>query len=71
MPRTIDLVPRAAHVAKLVRFPPDVYGKLVALAERERRSVTAQIVRLVEQGLEQRVEASSGAPRARSRQKAP
>jgi hypothetical protein len=38
-------------VAKLVRFPPEVYERLAAAARRERRSVTAQVVRFVEEGL--------------------
>jgi hypothetical protein len=48
---TVLAVPRSPHVAKLVRFPPEVYERLAAVARRERRSVTAQVVRFVEEGL--------------------
>ena len=45
-------VPRSPHIAKLVRFPPEVYERLVAAARRERRSITLQIVKYVEEGLD-------------------
>lgn len=64
---TINVVPRSPHVAKLVRFPPDVYEQLVKIAEHERRSVTAQIVRFVEEGLERARAEQSAPPRKRAR----
>lgn len=57
-------VPRSPHVAKLVRFPPEVYARLAAVARRERRSVTAQVVRLVEEGLARLERAEQTAPRS-------
>ena len=45
-------VPRSPHVAKLVRFPPDLWERLVAAARREHRSLTLQIVHYVEEGLD-------------------
>jgi predicted DNA-binding protein len=39
-------------VAKLLRFPPELETRLTALAERERRTFTAQIVLMLEQWFE-------------------
>lgn len=51
---TIDAVPRRPHVALQLRLPPELHARLVALAERERRSLTAQIVHVMEQWADQR-----------------
>jgi hypothetical protein len=36
-------------VAKLIRFPADLETWLVALSESERRSFTAQVIRIIEE----------------------
>jgi hypothetical protein len=46
-------VPRSPHVAKLIRFPPEVWARFESALRRERRSVTAQVVWLVERWLEE------------------
>jgi predicted transcriptional regulator len=35
-----------------LRLPDDLHDRLVVLAERERRSIHAQILRLIEEGLD-------------------
>ena len=45
-------------MAKLLRFPPELEAKLAALAERERRTFTAQVILIIEQWLEAREEPS-------------
>jgi hypothetical protein len=40
-------------VAKLIRFPEETEAWLTALAERERRTFTAQLLLLVEMGRRQ------------------
>lgn len=40
-------------MAKLLRFPPELETRLMALAERERRTFTAQIMLMLEQWLDQ------------------
>jgi hypothetical protein len=50
----VAAVPRSPHVAKLIRFPPDVYERLEAAAREDRRSITGMVVRLVEEALERR-----------------
>jgi predicted DNA-binding protein len=51
---TVCAMPRSEHVSKLIRFPPELAEKLEAIARRERRSFTGQILLIVEQWLEQR-----------------
>jgi hypothetical protein len=41
--------PRRETVAKLIRFPADLETWLVALSESERRSFTAQVIRIIEE----------------------
>lgn len=41
-------------MAKLLRFPPELETRLTALAERERRTFTAQVVLMLEQWFEDR-----------------
>jgi len=36
-------------VAKLIRFPADMETWLMALSETERRSFTAQVIRIIEE----------------------
>lgn len=40
-------------MAKLIRFPEAMETRLAAMAERERRTFTAQVLLLLEQRLEQ------------------
>jgi hypothetical protein len=49
----VAAVPRSPHVAKLIRFPPEVWARFEAALRRERRSVTAQVVWLVERWLDE------------------
>jgi predicted transcriptional regulator len=49
----MDAVPRRPHVAIMLRVPPELGARLQAVAERERRSVTAQVVYALEQWLAQ------------------
>jgi hypothetical protein len=60
---TVLAVPRSPHVAKLIRFPPEVWEQFEAALRRERRSVTAQVVWLVERWLEEQ-ERRGDSPRA-------
>jgi hypothetical protein len=57
---TVLAVPRSVHVAKLIRFPPEVYARLEAAARRDRRSVTAQVVHIVEEHLERQQQREEG-----------
>lgn len=41
-------------MAKLLRFPPELEEKLSTLAERERRTFTAQVILMLEQWLAER-----------------
>lgn len=41
-------------MAKLIRFPADLEEWLMALAESERRSFTAQVIRIIEEWKTQR-----------------
>lgn len=50
---TMSEVPRRPHVAIMLRVPPELGARLQAVAERERRSVTAQVVYALEQWLAQ------------------
>ena len=45
------LVPRKPHVAVSLRLPPELHARLTAAAEREHRSLTAQIIHFAEEGL--------------------
>lgn len=47
-------MPRRPHVATLTRFPPELHTRLVALAEKEHRSLSAQIIHVMEQWADQR-----------------
>jgi hypothetical protein len=51
---TVQAVPRSPHVAKLIRFPPEIYDGIEANAQEERRSITSMVVRLVEEAIEAR-----------------
>ena len=42
-------VPRRPHVALQLRLPLELHARLVALAEKEHRSMTAQIIHVMEQ----------------------
>ena len=44
----IDTVPRRPHVATMLRLPPELHARLVALAEKEHRSITAEVTHLLE-----------------------
>jgi predicted DNA-binding protein len=46
-------VPRSAHVAKFIRFPVEIAQRIEAIAKRERRTFTAQLLLMLEQWLEQ------------------
>jgi predicted DNA-binding protein len=46
-------MPRRPFVAKLLRFPPELETRLTALAGRERRTFTAQVVLMLEQWFEE------------------
>jgi hypothetical protein len=50
----VAVVPRSPHVAKLIRFPPEVYEGIEENARDERRSITGMVVRLVEEAIEAR-----------------
>lgn len=41
-------------MAKLLRFPPELEAKLSELADRERRTFTAQVILMLEQWLAER-----------------
>jgi hypothetical protein len=41
--------PRRETVAKLIRFPADLEVWLTSLSESERRSFTAQVIRIIEE----------------------
>jgi hypothetical protein len=66
---TIGAVPRRPHVALTLRVPPELHARAQAVLERERRSLTQQVVYLLEQWVEQqererreREEGGPGAP---------
>jgi predicted HicB family RNase H-like nuclease len=50
---TIESVPRRPHVAVVIRFPPEIHAQMVEAAEREDRSLTAQVIHVMRQWLEQ------------------
>jgi predicted HicB family RNase H-like nuclease len=51
---TMGTMPRRPHVPAMIRFPPELHAQLAAVAERERRSLTAQVIHIVEQWLAER-----------------
>ena len=56
--------PRRETVAKLIRFPADMETWLMALSETERRSFTAQVIRIIEEwrALKEQEGAAGGQP---------
>lgn len=61
-----DAVPRNPHVAKLVRFSPELEAEIDAIAKREYRTFTAQLVKMLTEWLEahpeQRAQPPEGQP---------
>jgi hypothetical protein len=47
------------HV-RTVGFPPDLYERIVAIAKREDRDVTAQIIRMLRESLDRHEEKPPG-----------
>jgi hypothetical protein len=45
-------VPRRPHAARLLRLPPELEREIAALAEREYRTFTAQVVKMLTEWLE-------------------
>ena len=50
---TIEAVPRRPHVAVTLRFPPDLHARLAALAERDDRTFTAEVFRVLREWVEE------------------
>jgi hypothetical protein len=50
-------VPRRPHAARLLRLPPELEREIAALAEREYRTFTAQVVKMLTEWLEAHPEA--------------
>ena len=48
----LPTVPRSEHVAKFIRFPVEIARRIDAIARRERRTFTAQLLLMLEQWLE-------------------
>ena len=46
---TMGTMPRRPHVATMIRFLPELHARLVALAEQDHRSFSAQIIHVMEQ----------------------
>ena len=44
------------HVVTTIRMPADLYQRLVDLAVREQRSVTKQVIRIVEEATKERAD---------------
>lgn len=44
---------RTAHTAKFIRFPPALAQQIEAVASRERRTFTAQLLLMLEQWLDE------------------
>lgn len=44
---TIEAVPRRPHVALTLRLPPELHARLVAIAEQEDRSLSAEVIHLL------------------------
>ena len=53
-------VPRRPHAARLLRLPPELEREIAALAEREYRTFTAQVVKMLTEWLEAHPEARTG-----------
>lgn len=49
----MQVVPRRPHVPVVIRFPPELHAALTALAEREHRSLTAQVIHVMGQWVDQ------------------
>ncbi len=49
---TLRAVPRSEHVPKFIRFPVALARQIEAIAARERRTFTAQLLLMLEQWLE-------------------
>jgi hypothetical protein len=47
----METVPRRPHVATMLRLPPELHARLVALAEAEHRSLTAEVTYLLEEAV--------------------
>jgi predicted HicB family RNase H-like nuclease len=45
----METMPRRPHVALQLRLPPELHARLVALAARDHRSLTAQIIHVMGQ----------------------
>jgi hypothetical protein len=50
-------VPRRPHAARLLRLPPELEREINAIAEREYRTFTAQVVKMLTEWLEAHPEA--------------
>jgi len=48
---TISVVPRRPHVTVSLRLPPELHARVTGALERERRSLTQQVIYLLEQWL--------------------
>lgn len=46
-------VTRSEHVAKFIRFPPELAEAVAVVAKRERRTFTAQLLLILDQWLQQ------------------
>lgn len=46
-------MPRRPHVAMMLRLPPELHARLAALAEREHRSASAQVIHILDRWLAQ------------------
>ena len=53
-------VPRRPHAARLLRLPPELERAIAALAEREYRTFTAQVVKMLTEWLAAHPEAQEG-----------
>ena len=50
----MNAVPRRPHVTVSLRLPPELHARATAALKRERRSLTQQVIYLLEQWVEQR-----------------
>jgi hypothetical protein len=48
---TMNAVPRRPHVTVSLRLPPELHARVTDALERERRSLTQQVIYLLEQWL--------------------
>jgi hypothetical protein len=51
---TLTHVPRSNHIAKLLRFPPELEEEIMALARREYRTFSAQVFMMLREWLDAR-----------------